>query len=776
MKQESAPKHTMERLANHFNGYRKGYYFPSDDIDPKEKKGAWCLAFQQALWGLYTTGGCYNSPSEYADLQRKRLYGAGKQPNGQYMDWTIGDEQTNPLRQGFMSTNWQIFSPMSLFKRRIRGMMGKHDYMAVANAVDPTSQAKKEEEKWNIWYDSEYGAKEQEIMQAVTGLANEELKAKYVAKSLEELEMFNEIGGIKLRTEVEIENLLDATDYVSNIKKIKEKVIDDLTDFGKAAFRDYFDPISGLVKKEYVDWENLIIDYSNETDFNDIRFWSYVKFETINNVRVRSGLTEAEIIEIALLNCGFWGNMDKGSFNQYKNQGYKKNGVRMYNQFRVPVLISEWISTDTEYKVAKKKNGGTSYFEQEHGKEYDTPTKQTKVTTANNVYNSTWIIGSKFVYDDGLSPNIARPDPKNPKLSIHAQILPGQSITESIIPNLDQLALTWFKWQSAMAQAHPNGTDWDLTQLEGIDLGGGLMKPLALIALKRQTGDSFRRTVNLQGNYANQGKAANQNEGGIGGFLEEILTTMEAQFKYISDLTGIDLITGGGMTSETTATEIKRDASITNDALQPLFNAWVEMQEDAGQTVANKVQRAIRLHPQAKEAYEGILGKTGAKILSLTADTTAAEFGIKIELKSTEQMVAFAIEAVMESIKVGANGGPGISGADGYFFVDMIQRGRTKQAMALFNYRVNKVKQEQAKMQEENMKQNRQTMIEAQKEKNAGEMDKIAAQGQIDLKQEAVKALLQMNVDGNAHLLELKRMYVEQILTPPEPAPVKAAA
>lgn len=772
-------KHTMERLSEQFNKYRNGYYFPSDDIDPKEKKGEWCLAWQEAIWAMFVNNQCYTPSNGYAYLQLLRLYGAGKQPNNIYMDWTIGDEATNPLRQGYMSTNWRVFSPMSKFKRLIRGRFEQQDYMATANAVDPVSKARKEDQKWDVWVESEYGQQQAEIMEIVTGIKDDSQKVRYVAKSLEELDMFNEMGGIKLRTEAEIETALDATDYLSDIKKVKQKVLDDFVDFGKAAFRDYYDPITGTVKKEYVDWEKLIIDYSNETDFNDIRFWSYLKFETVNNVRVRSGLTEDELMKIARLNCGMWGNMSSTMFNSYRGFNYQNDkGVRIYDQFRVPILISEWISTDSEYKMLKKKKGEEMYYPQEHGKVYNTDNKKTKVNQVNNVYNSTWIIGSKHVYEDGLSLNIARPNPKEPKLSIHAQVLPGQSITESIIPNLDQLCLTWFKWQSAMAQASPNGIDWDLTQLEGINLGGGTLTSIQLIQLKRQTGDSFRRTINLQsGKQNNMGKASNRNEGGIGEFLNEIVSTMDMQFKYIADLTGIDIISGAGeKPGEVTATEVKHAGAATNDALQPIFTSWVQMQEHAGQTVACKIQRAIKYHPEAKAAYEGILGTIGAKVLSIGADTTAAQFGIKIELKSNEAMVTFAMQQVLESIKIAANGGPGISGADGYYFVDMIQRGRVKHAMALFNYKVNKSKMDAQKLQAQNMEQNRETLLAGQKQKDAGKAQEIMLQAEADMKTEAVKALLQINVENNAHLNELKQMYIEQILTPPEPAQPAVAA
>lgn len=771
-----ASKHTMEQLASKFDQYKdpkKGYYFPSDDIDPKEKKGDWCRQWQEAIWSLFLRNGCFTVVEDYAWLQLLRLYGAGRQPNNIYMDLLLNDATLNPTRKGFLSTNWEVFSPMSKLKRIIRGRFEQQDYMYTATAVDPVSQAKKEEEKWRVWYESEYGEKEREIMKIVNGL-DDDKKARYVAKTLDELELFDQMGGFKLKAEDEIETVLDATDYVSDIKTIKQKVLDDLVDWGRAAYRDDYNPHTGLVTKEYVDWENLVIDYSTETDFKDIRFWSYIKFETLNNVRVRSGLDEDEILRIARLNAGFWGNMDTDLFNSFKNRNYmNEKGVRIYNQFRIPILISEWISTDTEYKLHKKGN----IYPQEHGKVYNTETKKTEISTYNNVYSSKWIIGSKFVYEDGVALNIARPNPKQPQLSIHAMVLPGKSITESIKPNLDQLALGWVRWQSAIAQAPPAGLDINITELEGIDLGDGELSPLDLIHLKRQTGDTFRRTTTLQGKYNNQGKSITRNEGGIGSFFNEIITTMDVNFKYIADITGIDLISGVSMKpGETTATEVKHASAATTDALQPIFTTWVMMQEHAAQTVSYKIQKAIKNHPTAKEAYEGILGVNGAKILSISGTTQAAQFGIKVELKSTQAMVDFAMQTVMASVTAGERGGVGITPADGYFFVDMIQRGRVKHAMALFNYRVAKYKEEALKLQRENMQMNNEGAVKTQVAKTEGKMQEIQAEGVVDMKTEAIKALLQMKVDNNVHLNALKEMYIEQLLTPQQSASPESAA
>lgn len=792
-KQSSNKGHLINTLAEKFSSYEIGCYFPSDDVDPSEKGNDWCLAWQQALWGLFLRGGCYNTLFDYQDLQLLRLYGAGRQPNGIYMDLLLMPNDINPTRAGWLSTNWEIFSPAPKLHREVRGRFEKQEYDYVATAVDPTSQTEKEEKKWETWYDSQFGKMEAELMQKVQGEVEE--KIKYIAQSLEELELFQEMGGFKLKKEAELETVLDMTDYLSDIKTVKQKFIDDLVDWNKAAFRDYYDPVSGLVKYEYVDWENLIIDFSNETDFKDIRFWSYIKFETINSIRMKTGMSEHELIEIAKLNVGWWGNLSWNVFNRYRAYGYRTDkGVRTYDQFRVPVLVSEWLSTDTYYKKVKKNKAGVEKeYDQEWGKEYNTANSRTKKTPITNVYQSSWIMGSQYVFDNGISLNTARPNPKNPRLSIHAINIPGKSITESIKPCLDQIELAWVRFQSAIAQAPPAGMDFDLSMLEDISVDGGqTLSVMELIMLKRQTGDTLRRSKPLDNpRMMNQGKAINRNEGGVGGFLTEILSTLDINFRYIYELTGIDLVSAASaQNADMTATQVKYASAATSDALQPLYTAWVQAKEDAAITASCKIQRALVKHPEAYEAYYSMLGRTGTEVLKIGQELSAAQLGIKLEVKPTQQMRQAAIEAATKALQPGKNG-ENINLPDWWYFVDMIERGRASHAMAVLNYRLQRSKKEALKLQQENMQLNGQNAQQLQQTKNQGEMMKIQAEGEMDMKEEAVKALLQMKVDDNAALSEIKKDLIMQILggttasadtsaaappVPQAPEPVESAA
>lgn len=729
-----------------------GYYFPSDDVDPEiKKRDGWLRRYAEAIWSLYLRGNAYSTLDNITQIRWLRLYGTGNQPKELYMDLLLDDEK----REGYMSTNWSIFSPMSKYKRVVLGRMESQDYGYVASAIDPISVGKKEDMMWETWLNSNFG-KEIEEVKAMAGIQGQE-EPKYIANNLQELEMFKEMGGFKLNEEAQLESVLDATDYISDIKTIKRKVCVDLMDLNKAAIRDLYNPHTGLCKFEYVDWENLIVDYSNETDFKDIRFWGYLKFKTIQEVMLDTNMSESQILEVVHPWLGIFGNMTSGALGKYQMTGYKnENGVLVYNQFRVPVLVFECLSTDSYFTTIK--NG--KEYPQDHGNYINTAKKKTKVKKINNVYGGEWIIGSKIVFNHGLQLNTSRQNPKEPRMSLHAISLPGKSITETIIPNLDQIQLTKLRLESAIAMAKPQGLKIEIQALENIDLGDGTRAPLEIIKLARQTGDVIYRATTHAGQWNNHADPIGISEGGVGAFFGECVQNFELNFNFIAELTGIDRISAASPRSqEQSATATKVAVAATNDALQPIFTSYVQLKESAAQAICPRIQRVIRNKPEARKAYEGILGIMGTNVLSIGAEAGVMSAGIKVEIKPTDEMVADAKTAATEALKPGKDG-ENISLADWTFFMDLIRRGRVKQAQALLQYRLNVSREQSIKLQQENMRLNGENAQKIEQQKAENKLDELKAQEQKEIRVEAAKALFTMQLGEFDQLNDLKKQII----------------
>lgn len=696
--------------------------FPSDDIDPRLKKGVWCRQWAEAMLSMFLRGGSYTGIDEIDRITELRLYGAGRQPASKYIDSIIGDINSNPERNGYVNLNWEIFSPAPKFKRIIRGRFEGQDYDYVATAIDPMSASEREDMMWENYYKSQFGKKEDELMQMMGAPVPEQVE--YVAKNIEELEMFNDIGGFKLKKEIEIENALRYTDYISDIKQIKRKMIDDFVDFNKAAFRDYYDPIDNKVKYKYVDFQNLIIDYSRETDFKDIRFWGYVEFKTINEVRSnRPDIPESELYGLATAFAAYYGNPTEQTLATYSDTGYRnKDGVLVYDQFRVPVMVCEWLSNDTRYKMKRtNKRGETHYYEQEDRKIYNTEKKKTVVIEGANTYACEWIIGTDYVYNDGVAMNAARINKKIPALGIHAYALPGKSIMESIKPNLDQVQLTYLKLQVDLAQAPPSGLKIEVGTLSNIDLDG-TKKPLELIKIYRQTGDLIYKATTHSGKFNQYGSPIDKLEGGIGRFLDEAIKLFEMNFNYISEISGIDRFSAvSKKQGETSATEVNAATASTNDALQPLYSGYIACKEHAANTAACRIQMAVKYNPEAYEAYMPVLGKSQLELMKISKDVVPASYGIKVEVKPTQVYINNVLTAATEALKPGRDGEK-ITFPDWLLISRMAMSGSIKQAEALLTYRLELSREKSLQLQKENMEENRKTMLAVEDKKLGNEI------------------------------------------------------
>lgn len=758
----------LQQVYERFNTrYSDDLPFPSDDIDPKEKKGEWCRQWAEAIFSLFVRGRSYSTIDDIEKIRLLRLYGAGKQPKSIYMDWLLDDVNKNPNRTGYYSTNWDILSVAPKFKKIIRGRFEGQEFDYVATAIDPTSSSKKEDIMWENYYKSQFGKDEQEVM-AAAGAPQQAGQVEYIAKSLEELEMFNSIGGFKLKQEIEIENALRYTDYISDMKEIKRKFIDDLVDINKSAFRDYYDPIKKVVRYEYVDWANLIIDYSKENNFKDARFWGYIKFFTINEVRSRRpDLKESDLIGLASQYAGFWGNPSEDYINTRTNSGYRnKDGILVYNQFRVPVLICEWLSNDTRYKMLRKNSRGeTLYYEQEErGKIYDTEKRKTVVVEGANVYTCSWIIGTNEVFEDGVAMNAARVNKKTPQLGIHAYALPGTSIIESIIPNLDQIQLTNIKLQSANAEAAPNGLKIEIGALSNINLGDGDKKPIELIKMYRQRGDIIYKATTHAGKYNAYATPIEPIKGGIGPYLDEAIKMFEMQFNFISEISGIDRFTAiSKKPGETSATEVNASTASTTDALQPLFTGYINAKEDAANSAACRIQMAVKYNPEAYEAYMPILGKTQLEIMKITKDVVPSVFGIKIEVKPTQTTIQRVIESATAALQPGRDGDK-LTFPDWLLICRMAEQGNLKQAEAILTYRLELSRDRALKMQQENMAENRKTAVVTEDAKMKSELTLIQAREKEIRITEILKAALDLQKGESAQEHEAKMSVINTLL------------
>lgn len=739
---------------------------PSDDIDPDLKKGDFCLKWAQFIYSMFYNGQCYTTFDKLRKYEELRAYGSGNQSKERYMDILLGalKPQDGGVRKGWMNVNWDVWSPASKFVRLILGRLEQQDYNVTANAIDPQSGSEREDMKWASWYEARYGLQQLKIKQTVGIPTNS--KVRYVPESIEELEMYSTMGGFKLKKEIDIEKALNYTSHLSNEKQIRRKVNADFIKINIGSYKDIYDKLSKKVKYEYMDPATCIFDYSTEEDFSNMRFWGQQKLYSITRLRAEGGYSEEELRGYAIQFAGMYGNNSSSYIDQFRMWEYKnKDGVYVYNRFKIPVLCCEWTSLDKKYKTKRKIELGEVYNKNEYGKIYDTENRKTEVTESQNVYTCNWIIGSKMVFNDGPLDVVPREQiSKAAKMSAHVYALPGQSIIESITHNLDQLQLANLKLQNALANAAPNGLKIEFGSLSNINLGDGNMSPLELVKLYRHTGNIIYKATTHAGKYNNYANPIEKIEGGIGESLNEFVRIFELNLSQIAEASGIDRVSGvSPKPGEVTATEVNKAGAATEDALQPLFYGWTNMKESAAKNAAYRIQTIVKHVPGAAEGYYHILGDATIEEFKLSPDISAADYGINIEARPTQQEIMQTMADAKEALKPGKDGEQ-ISFGEYLLVLQMLRNGQVKHAIAVLNFRLDKRKSEALQKQQENIELQNKGAQETEKIKIEGELEKIRMKAKEERETEFVKAILTLHAGEDAHIKELQKMVLDNYM------------
>jgi len=745
----------------------KAFAFPSDDIDPELKKEkAWCMGWAKAIYAKLLNDQAYLSIDKIRRIELLRLYALGDQPRDKYIDWLVGDINQNPMREGYYNLDSEIFSPMPAYLRKVMGRLESQDQKLSVTAIDPLSGTEKENLMWDSWFDLEFGAIE-ELIRLNAQIPKESNDVKYVPQSKEELEAFNQVGGFKLRHEIDMEKGLAYTDYVSDLKEVRKKFLFDLCAINAGAYRDFVD-IDGVVKYEYLDFARLVINGTRETGFKDSRFWGYMRFETITNVRAKTGLKEDELINLCRMYQGYFGNptfsAESGNSALYTNAYDRVTGTYNYDNYLVPVFECEMKSVDTEYKTKRKtKYGTTMYGTSKYGEVYNTPTKKTSTVTLPQVYRCHWIVGTEYAYDYGQQFDIPRFGNKRiPALSCHAYQLPGKSMVEQCQGALDQIHLAYLKLQNALASAAPNGLAIEVGALNNINLGDGDKKPLDLISLRMATGSMVYKATTHAGKVNQfQGKPIERIEGGIGSLFEEIIRTFELNFNFIAELSGIDRFSAvAAKPGETTATEINQIASSASDAIQPIYSGWLYARESGARNALEKIRLQIK-YKNGYDVYYPILGNATIENFRISREASDRVYGLKIEALPSQNYQQIMLQAAQEALKPGRDGEK-LTYPDYLLIVDMIMKGMLRQARMILSYRIEVQRQEALRLQRENVELQGEQGAKMEREKRISESQRAKEAMML----EAVKAFLKNEVTANSQLATLKEKVLLTLLEP----------
>ena len=715
--------------------------FPKDDINPADKNEEWGRKWCEAMYAQWKQNKTAVPFSYIDEIRSLRELADGRQNILQYQKILLDESEDNGDMKGYMNINWDVFSVMPKFLRVVEGMMEQTDHQVVATAVDPSSTEEKETAKLDMTYRMKF----KEALQYIDKNLGIDRSGDYVPDTMEELNLYDGAGGFKLAKETELEQGLDYSFYISDWREVKKKVIRDLCVINCACTKDLTDQYVKKVKSRYVDPAYFVGQYSRHADHKNMEYGGEIIQVLISDIRkLCPGIKEEELLRLASEYSGVGTNVTQDILSY--NESTKSAN---YDSYLVDVMDSEWFSVNSKYRTTRLTSYGTKLsYDEEYGKVYNTEKKKTEKYDIKVVYKCKWIVGTEHPYDFGLQYDVPRPGKKEVSLSYHFYKLPYRSLVSLSEAHLHSMAMTYFKLQNAIAMASPPGIAIEFTALQNMTLGKNKMQPLDLLKIKRQTGDliykatTHRGLTNTPGSY----KPIQELAGGIGNQLVEFLKVFEFETNAIRDLTGINQIADASAPNpEMSVGGSELSLAATNNALRPIYSAYIDIKEKTAKNMALRMQLLIKHDKEAYAGYMPVIGTIGVKVISVGADVVDANYYIKYEAKPTNERKNSIKDAAIKAMNPDRDGIIGIELPDFLMIERLLESGNLKYAEAYLNYKTKKNKERQLNLQRENMK------LDSEREQSA-----------IKLKSELVTSEEKIKTDEQIRLYDAKKSIDEK--------------
>jgi hypothetical protein len=744
---------------------------PSTDINPKEKGDKYGLAWSKFIYGLYCSNQTSWGNTDANRFNTNRLYSRGEQPTDQYKNFLLNEvndtsDSTTSVtswddvqstarsrRMGWSNINWKNLSPGPSIMNNLHGQFDKMDFDLYVNTIDADSRGLAEDEKYRRMVEAKFSDWQIEYKKNAGIPIDQEVP---YPMTPEEFDMFEAEDGFKLAIATTMQKLVRYSFEISRWDNVvRKKVIDDLICLGYAAVRDYYSTTEKKWKVKYLDPAYLVAQYSNEYDYHDSEYFGYLhKDWTISNLRNKlPDLSEEDIRALAFKVFGKYNNPSTGWDTKYSKLDPSTNTYRCIDDFKVPVFEAAWMDFDLEKNL---------YYRNRHGRDlviplgYDGEVKP--ISEKSKSYGATqdvktigvkvprecyWVLDSDYTFDCGIIKMADRKSLSEPKLPFHVEQLLQPPIIENLIPILDEVTQLYLKFQNSLAMMAERGYAINVAMLGNVNYGADTMPIQDVVKMWHQTGRLLYSYVNgsgVQGMYGGAATPITPIEGGMGTIVTDTIQAMEFAFRKIELFVGVNLASLGitpevGVPTSTT----KEAMQSTMNALKPIVDAALEIKQSAGESLMRRIQVGIRNSQEVRDAYTGVVSPTDIEEVRLM-EKNSVEYGLTLKPKPDSMMKAQFNKWLDIALQDTRDGNAGIFTSDAMYFTARLEAGEDiLDLIKQVRYRIKKNREQ--KEQSDMAKINQQTQGNEQNEqqKHANEMEKIQAEGQVKVTEEALR-------------------------------------
>jgi hypothetical protein len=535
---------------------------------------------------------------------------------------------------------------------------------------------------------------------------------------------------VELAEEQAINVLLEGNDY----ELIKKRFYYDITTIGIGAVKTSFNTSEG-VTIDYVDPADLVYSYTESPYFDDIYYVGEVKMIPVNElVKQFPHLTESDLADIVK-------NKSYHKSN-YHNSNYNLNEE---DNNKVQVLYFNYKTYMNEvYKVKETGSGADKVlakddtFNPPQGMEGEYAKLQRSVEC---LYEGALILGTKKLLKWEMSKNMMRPKSDFTKVKMNYAIVAPrmykgriESLVGRITGFADMIQLTHLKLQQVMSRMVPDGVYLDADGLAEIDLGNGTnYSPQEALNMFFQTGSVIGRSFTSEGDM-NPGKIPIQEiqSGSGSGKMQTLIQTYNYYLQMIRDVTGLNEAKDGSTPDKYSLVGVQKLAAAnSNTATRHILQSGLFLTKEVCQCLSMRVSDILEYSPTAN-AFIQQIGSHNVATLKEMSQLHLYDFGIFIELMPDEEEKAMLENNIQQALSQ--------QGIDLEDAIDLREIKSIKLANRLLKIRRKKKKEEDQKMQQENIKAQSEANIQAQNAAAMMEVKKNEAVTMSQLQLEEAKA------------------------------------
>lgn len=643
--------------------------FPSDYAPKKDKSSpAYGLVVSEGFWTRWrmnVTQWGYNRLN-FFDLMR--LYLRSEQPEAPYRDKFYGKDSNGQVRKGFINIDFTTSTTAPKNRSIIQQVVEGSDFLLEVSSLSKEAVNKKTLAKHRLWFDTQGNyLRQQATMQLATSPDAQPIPLRtyyWMPENKQELSMYEKYGGFKLPEETGFTKMVEDSFQRSDWEWIRQEHINRLLETSWCISR-IIDNEDGSVGVKYIaieDYAGAYVDKDNEEPAYEGHF-DWVSMECIvpKLKAAYAGITDDQIEQIAFANL-----RNNTAWNESNFRTPDPVTARMpYYDFMVRVFYFVYKSVDVSgYTEKTKEDGSKVYIEEEDGKSYSAPNKETETYKNCTYYSGTRLINLPYIVDWGPMQNV----PKNPDGSPCSPYIRDTTKEKSIVdrwkPWLDSYQMGQLKYRQYLQTMKGDQTVYDVGLMAQMDFGGAKLKGTELIRYANETdnvvvatrGDMAYNKIDPKGAIYNIPRGPNS-----GLQIAKIeLAFIDAEIRNIAGIT--DAIAAMAAQSPEKLVGVgQQEIAAAGSAMHTLNKVIVRHKKKVGKKIIGKYRVKMEYNPPTVEYLNGVIGEQYVRAILDNEDLTLNQMGITFKVKPSPERKEFIKMLILESMRAGKNGQAGIT-------------------------------------------------------------------------------------------------------------------